>query len=287
MSWARRVVAVAVLVVLSACQQTSDDTAPAPVEAALPSGIAMHVDQSRLERKGRRVFVRIENDTRRSLTVESLRLTSPRLPDIGWTGREVVGPGYDGDIEVELPTGRCGTDVDASVRVVYRLGDSPRTVSTAPAEDIYGAIGLMADRDCAETTLTTAAEVEVGSPAVRGEGLDSVLELPVTLTPTGRSKGVRFAGFESTVLFRQTSDSPSDVSVPLDAGDPATTQVLSVVPSRCDPHALAEDKVGTLFGVRVRGPGLEDDALYYLPLTGAQRTALHDFFGTHCGFSTR
>lgn len=285
MSWAHRVVAGALLVVLSACQ-TSDDTEPAPVEAALPSGLSMHVDQSRLERNGRQVFVRIENDTRRSLTVESLRLTSPRLPQIRWTGREVVGPTYDGDIEVELPTGRCGTDVDASARIVYRLGDGPRTVSTAPADDIYGAIGLMADRDCAETTLTTAADVEVGSPVVRGEGLDSVLELPVTMTPTGRSTGVRFAGFESTVLFRQTSDSPADVSVPLDAGDPATTQVLTVIPSRCDPHALAEDKVGTLFGVRVRGPGVADDALYYLPLTRAQRTALHDFFGTHCGFSS-
>ena len=112
-----------------------------------------------------------------------------------------------------------------------------------------------------------------------------MLQLPETLAPTGRTSGVRFAGFESTVLFRQTSDSPADVSVPLDAGDPTTTQVLSVVPTRCDPHALAEDKVGTLFGVRVRATGLSDDAEFYLPLTQAQRAALHDFFGTHCGFS--
>ena len=73
--------------------------------------------------------------------------------------------------------------------------------------------------------------------------------------------------------------------MPLDAGAPATTQVLSVVPTRCDPHALAEDKVGTLFGVRVRGSGLAEDAGYYLPLTREQRSALFAFFGTHCGLS--
>lgn len=273
---------VIVLLALAACQGADD---PDPVEAPVPDGVVMHVDQSRMERKGREAFVRIDNGTDRSMTVESLRLTSPRLPDVTWKGREVVGATYQGDVEIDLPRGRCGTDVDATVTLHYRLGDGPLTVSTGPADDIYGAIGLIADRDCAETTLTTAADVTVGEPTVDGEGLDSVLRLPVTMSPTGRSTGVEFGGFESTVLFRQTAGSPADVSVPLGAGDPTTTQVLSIVPTRCDPHALAEDKVGTLFGVRVRGAGLAEDADYYLPMTRKQRSALHDFFGTHCGFS--
>lgn len=274
-----------VLLGLLAASACSGSDEPAPVEKRLPDGVVMHVDQSRMERKGREAFVRIDNGTDRTLTVEALHLTSPRLPDISWKGREAVGATYQGDVEIDLPRGRCGTDVDATVTLRYRLGDGPVTVSTGPADDIYGAIGLIADRDCAQTTLAEAADVTVGAPTVDGEGLESVLRLPVTLAPTGASSGVRFAGFESTVLFRQTADSPADVSVPLDAGDPTTTQELSVVPTRCDPHALAEDKVGTLFGVRVRGTGLSDDATFYLPLTQDQRTALHDFFGTHCGFS--
>jgi hypothetical protein len=285
MTTSRRIVglfALLGLVVTAACSSADE---PDPVQKPLPQNVVMHVDQSRIERQGREVFVRIENDGRRSLTVEKLRLRSPRLPDIRWSGREVVGATYDGDIEVELPKGRCGSDVDATVTLTYRLGRGPLTVSSGPADDIYGAIGLIADRDCAQATLAAAADVTVGDPTVDGEGLDSVLRLPVTMAPTGKRSGVRFAGFESTVLFRQTADSPADVSVPLDAGSPTTTQVLSVVPTRCDPHALAEDKVGTLFGVRVRAAGLADDAAFYLPLTRAQRTALHDFFGTHCGFS--
>ena len=270
------------LLALAGCEATNG---PRPVEAPMPDGVVMHVDQSRIERKGREAYVRIDNGADQEMTVVGMRLTSPRLPDITWKGREVVGVTYQGDVEIDLPRGRCGTEVDATVTLRYHLGDGPLTVSTGPADDIYGAIGLIADRDCAETTLTTAADVTVGQPTVDGEGLDSVLRLPVTLAPTGRSTEVEFAGFESTVLFRQTADSPADVSVPLGASDPATTQVLSVIPTRCDPHALAEDKVGTLFGVRVRGTRLGEDAGYYLPLTRKQRSAFLAFFGTHCGFS--
>jgi hypothetical protein len=272
-------VVLALLSTAAACRSSE----PAPVRTPLPDGIAMHVDQSRVERKGRQVFIRVENRTSSVLTVEGFELTSPRLADVRWTGHEVIGATYDGDLEFDLPTGRCGTDVDARVTLRYRLGDGDLRTSTGPADDPYGSIALLADRDCAETTLKTAADVRVGSPTVTGRGPDSVLRLPVTFTPTGRSTDVRFAGFQSTVLFRQTADSPADVDVSLAAGEPATTQVLSVVPSRCDPHALAEDKVGTLFGVRVRGAGLVDDADYYLPLTPAQRSAFFAFFSTHCG----
>lgn len=269
------------LLTTAACQSGDRAVARTP----LPDGVVMHLDQSRMERKGREVFVRVENGTRKDLRIEGFTLTSPRLPTITWAGRETIGPTYETDLEVDLPTGRCGGAVEASVTLRYRLGDGPVTTSTGPADDVYGAIALLADRDCAETTLTTAADVSVGAPQVVGRGRDSVLRLPVTLTPTGRSTGVRFAGFESTVLFRQTADSPADVSVSRDAGTPATTQVLSVVPTRCDPHALAEDKVGTLFGVRVGGTGLPDDAGYYLPLAREQRSALFAFFSTHCGLS--
>jgi hypothetical protein len=283
--------AAVVATALGACAGSEPDgREPRAVRAPMPDGVVVHVDQSRLQRKGRQVFVRVENGTAEPLTITRLTLTSPRLPAVRWSGRERVDATYEADVELDLPTGRCGADLAAEVTIGYRLGDGPLTTSTAAADDVYGAVTLLTDRDCAEETLTTAADVTVGDPVVEGRGRTSVLRVPVTMTPTGRSSGVRFAGFESTVLFRQTADSPdadspAGVSVPLDRGSPSTTQVLSVVPSRCDPHALAEDKVGTLFGVRVRAAGLGEDADYYLPLAREQRSAFLAFFGTHCGLS--
>lgn len=260
---------------LTAC---SDEIETTP----LPDGIAAHIDQSRMERKGREVFLRVENDTAKPITITAFTLTSPRFKTVEWTGDDEIGPTYEADLEFDFPRGRCGTDIDATVEMTYRIGDGDLQRSTTKAADPYDSAALFADRDCAESTLTKAADIEVGDPQVVGVGRDSVLQVPVELTPTGRTTGVRFRGFASTVLFKQTDASPADVDVPLDAADPVTTQVLTVIPSRCDPHALAEDKVGTLFGVAVEAPGLAADSSFYLPLSKPQRSAFFAFFRTHC-----
>ncbi len=249
----------------------------------VPSGVIAHIDQSRVERKGREVFLRIENGTKTDITVEKFQLTSPRLATVEWIGDETIGATYEADLEFEMPRARCGTAIDAKVTLTYRIDDGELRESTVRADDTYGNAELFADRDCAELTLAKAADLEVGDPEVIGHGPDSVLQLPVTLTPTGKASGVRFGGFGSTVLFSQAADSRTDVDVPLEGADPPTVQLMAVVPARCDPHALAEDKVGTLFPVSVRSPELPDNASFFLPLTKLQRSALFTFFLTYCG----
>jgi hypothetical protein len=106
--------------------------------------------------------------------------------------------------------------------------------------------------------------------------------VPITLTPTGRRDDVRFGGFESTPLFRQADDSPVGVDEPISAEKP-TRIVMSVVPARCDPHALAEDKVGRLFGMRVIASGLPDNSWFYLPLDADQQKAFYAYFRATCG----
>ena len=266
-------------VVLLGCVACSDAVETAP----LPDGVVAHIDQSRVERKGREVFLRVENGTKRSITIEKFTLTSPRLATVEWSGDETIGATYEADLEFDMPKGRCGDEIDASVTLTYRIGDGELHESTAPADDPYGNAALFADRDCAQSTLASAADLEVGDPSVEGTGAASVLRLPVTLTPTGKASGVRFGGFGSTVLFRQAAGSPTDVDVPLDADAPPAELVMAVVPARCDPHALAEDKVGTLFPVTVKAPGLPENAWFFLPLTKQQRGAFFTFFRTHCG----
>lgn len=253
-----------------------------PEREPLPSGVVMHVDQTRLERKSRNVFVRVENNTKRSLTIMGFVLSSPRFDPVTWKGDESMEPGQQADLEFTMPAGRCGEGVDASVRLTYRTGDSDERESVGKADDPFQAIGLLLDRDCASKTLTEAAELEVGTPEVDGAGSTSVLRVPITLTPTGKRDDVRFGGFESTPLFRQAGDSPVDVDEPISSDEP-TRITMSVVPARCDPHALAEDKVGRLFGMRVMAPGLPDNSWFYLPLDVDQQKAFYAYFRSYCG----
>lgn len=265
--------------VLTAC--TSEDDIET---TSLPQGVLLHIDQSRVERKGREVFVRVENDSSRSLSVDRFDLTSPRLADVTWAGDELIEPADERDLEFQLPRGRCGTDLAARLVLTYRVDGGELRRSTTGVEDPYGSVALLADRDCAETTLTRAASISVGAPQVTGTGREAALNVPVTLTPTGRSDDVSFGGFGSTVLFQQAAGSLTDVDVPL-RGDAPVELVMSVVPARCDSHALAEDKVGMLFDVFVTSPGLGRNASFYLPLDKAQRSAFFDFFRSACGLS--
>ena len=254
-----------------------------PGAQPLPSGVVMHVDQGRIERKTRHVFIRVENNTKRSLTVTAFSLTSPRFDRVTWKGEESMEPGQETDLEFTMPPGRCGDQVDASVRLTYRTGDdSVERQSVGKADDPYKAIALLLDRDCARSTLAEAADIRVGTPVIGGAGRTSVLRLPITLTPTGKRDDVRFGGFESTPLFRQAEDSPVAVDQPISSTQP-THIVMSVVPARCDAHALADDKVGRLFGMRVIAPGLPDDATFYLPLDHDQRVAFYAYFRSRCG----
>lgn len=253
----------------------------APSSTPLPDDVTIHIDQSRIQRQGRVVFLRVHNGTKQPLTIERYVLRSPRFSPVRWSGHEEIGATYETDLELTLPKGRCGGDVDARVTLTYRMGDGDERRSTTPAEDVYGNAVDFADRDCAESTLQEAAAITVGDPRVEGDGRGSVLHLPVTLSPSGRRSDVRFAGFGSTVLFRQAPGSPTAVDVRLD-GDPVTLD-MRVVPARCDPHALAEDKVGRLFPVQVRADDVAEGASFFLPLTQEQKRAFFAYFRSSCG----
>lgn len=256
-------------------------TGELPKLVPLPDGVSLLSDQTRLHRKDREIFIRIQNKSDKPIHVEAFTLMSDRIPDVKWTGNEEIPAGTEADLEYDMPKAGCGSGFTPTVRLTYRVGDGKRVESDAKANDRYGNISHAMDRDCAETTLQEAATLEVGDPTIVGKGSDSVLHLPVTMTPTGKRDDVRFGGFGSTVLFNQADDSPADVDIPLDK-DPVKL-IMKVTPARCDGHALADDKVGRLFDVKVLGDDVGENATFYLPLTTPQRVKFFDFYRSHCG----
>ncbi|KAA1421779.1 hypothetical protein F0U44_05785 [Nocardioides humilatus] len=273
---------------LSGCSALphEDDEARGAAVVPLETGLTAYFDQGRLWRITRTAYVRLVNDGDHAITVLRAVVSSDRFDTVVWTGEEEFQ--NEVDLDFEVPPGRCGEGSDADVVLTYRVDDGPVVVSRTIATDRYGAIGLFLDRDCAQEVLGGAADLTLGDGEVIGEGLDSVYVLPVTFTPTGARDDVVFRGFEDTPLFRQADGSAAertDTRVPL-VGEPVTVE-LRIEPARCDEHALAEDKVGTLFGVRVEAPELADlpgGAFFYLPIGAERRAAMHGFFGPHCGF---
>ncbi len=242
-----------------------------PERTELPDGTSVVVDQRRLQRQLGEVLVRVASPV--EMEVTSLTLSSDRSDPVTWTGSETVRAGYERDYDVTLPRGRCGPEPTFSVELTYRV-DGEERVSRTTAPDRYGAATRLLDAGCVQETVEAVATIKVGTPEVDGDAL----RLPVTATPTGTGT-VTLLGYGDTTLFRQTDDSARDVVL----GDAPRRVDLVVEPARCDPHAVAEDKVGTLFAVEVEGTDLPAGAFYTLPLTTAQRSAFFGFVREACG----
>ncbi|MCZ2262426.1 hypothetical protein IRJ14_07495 [Isoptericola sp. QY 916] len=59
--------------------------------------------------------------------------------------------------------------------------------------------------------------------------------------------------------------------------------VLDVVPARCDPHVVAEDKRGTFLPVHADVDGAPQPVIY-VPMTDQQRAAVYDVVHDTCGW---
>lgn len=261
-----------VLALLTGCS-------PKIEQVPAPEGMQVHLDQSRIKRQTREVFLLVNNPTDEPLRVGAFRLTSARFDAVDQPTDVTIDPGYERVLKLQLPQSRCGTDLDGQVQLVYRVGDGDEVRSKLAVDDQYGTVGLAMDRDCALSRLQDAADLDIGSPTTAKVDAQLTLTLPVTLTPTGKVTDVSFDGYESTVLFN-VEPAPGR-SVALEGA--AKDVPLTLVPARCDAHALAEDKVGTLIGVRVKADGLPEGTSFYLPISASTRAALHDFYADACG----
>ncbi len=253
-----------------------------PRRSALPDGMTTFADQSRIQRQTRTAYVRLLRPSDRPMTITRAAFSSPRFGTVRWRGQETFT--RETDLTFDVPLGRCGDGGDITVSLTYTIGDGDPRTSRTTTRDRYGAVAAMLDRDCAQRVLAQAARLSLGTVRVRGTGRQAVLVLPVTFTPTGRRSDVSFGGFESTVLFDVTGGSPTPDQRPqrLDPQEPLSV-ALRLAPARCDAHALAEDKVGTLIGVRVVAPDVADRTSFYLPIGAERRAQLHRFYAAACG----
>lgn len=263
-----RVALVSALLVVAGCSAAPD------LEDA-PEGFTAEVMQYRGKRLTRDIAIAIRNDTNREITLSAMRLESNRWSEaVDWSGTESVGPGFGTGIDVDPPGGTCpeGEVLATVAEFTYRTGDDDRR-SRVDVEDPYGVLQDLVDGDCGEQAFDAATSVTVGSPEVRGDTWSATLDLAPR-----EPNDVVLLGFAPTLRFAFGPATPVDVELPLD--QPQRVR-LDVVMGRCDPHVVAEDKVGSRFGVRVRTTDIEH-AYFTLPLDDAVRESLEEFYAERC-----
>lgn len=219
---------------------------------ALPEGITVTVMQQRSDVAERMAELRLHNGSDAEVSFTAARLDDSRFASEVVIGREVqLTPGTTSDLRFALPAPRCGGDEVRRTLTLTQVDGTELVADLSSADDFT--IGLH-ERECLlvdiERTASLAWTGFTASPP--GEPAHALL----TATPTGAGEPVVLVELRATNLVRFA---PKDgerwrLDLTLDDRSVPTSIEVPLVPQRCDPHVVQEDKRGTIFTIDVTQP---------------------------------
>jgi hypothetical protein len=280
-------VVAAVILVLSAIALSGCTPAPSPGD-----DIAVAIYQSRPDQAERKLEISVTNTSSELMTISRAEFTSTQFVEtVAWQKDSTrVLPNVAVDLPVLLSAADCSAKpIVATVTIDYAVGDGAlQTVELSPV-DKYHRMEQLRVEDCIGESLARHVALKLSTlPRTVTSHGRTVAELDLTVTPTGAEGSATVSAILSTVLFAVTDPTTGETpaSVPLeiavDAASQPFTVTLEIIPSRCDPHAVAEDKRGTVFPFAVStSDGTSGTA--FVAATPEVKAALFDFVGVACG----
>ncbi|MDO7881456.1 hypothetical protein [Antiquaquibacter soli] len=272
-------VLLALAVVLTGCSAPS---------TALPAGITVSVFQTRFDGALHQLQIRVANGTADALEVTGATFESSRFAEPASFDRaQTVPAGSARDLPVLLGDPECGDEPirDAVELSFSRADGSPATAVVVLEEtDIVTAIN---EKDCLDAAVASHATITPPAAASWTPGAGAPAQLDFTVTPTAAPGTLTVRSARDTPLLSLVDDSGSHVTelrldAVIDADSGAVLLRLLVEPSRCDPHAIAEDKQGTLFPFDVDTSDGRAGRIV-VPVSDDVRSSLYDFFADYCG----
>ncbi|WP_407320133.1 hypothetical protein UQW22_06705 [Isoptericola halotolerans] len=277
--------------------------APAGVPDDVASSLRVEVRQDRTQYAAGTAKLHVTNGSAETLALLAGRLQAdgfgPSSLDDSHRAR-TLRPGGSHDVRIVLgevdcttgppPSGTPGGDdgagaVPASVTVALGEADTPGTPAEVAltATDPHGRLAAVHTQECTRRLVASGATLRVlpdlGTERRRD---DLVLLLRVRVEPVPGGPAVEVERITGTTLMTPADGSEAwtgDAVVPDGAGD----ITLDVVPRRCDPHAVAEDKRGTFTPVLTMVDGVEQPLLH-LPLPEAAQPAFFDYVSRACAW---
>ncbi|MBT1004109.1 hypothetical protein KIH31_16095 [Paenarthrobacter sp. DKR-5] len=209
-----------------------------------------------------------------SLEADSNDGTMTWPPDPG--GAEIP-PGQTLSLPLALSASRCAsTTTAATAQVRIRDGARQQTL-LLPAADPHNVLDRNRSEDCvARAVAAVAAVAFTDELTVSADGGSARLHLGIR--PAGGDGSFTVTHIASTPLLSPAGMWPVGWSVA--GSSPPRTLDLGIVPARCDAHALAEDKVGTVFRFTVRAGSTQGVML--VPASPLLKTRLYGFVAAAC-----
>jgi hypothetical protein len=242
---------------LSACTGAPGDLSPATPADNHPVSAA--VDQGRAHYTDRVVNLMITNISREPVLVTSATLHSPLYEGAAdWkptrTGGTRVPAGSTVSLPAELPPAQCsGQPAEAATHRITVTMDSERSgLSTVEvqASDPHNVLSRNHSEDCLAEAAASVAELRIDETLKVLPGSGSAV-VGIDVQPSGMKESLVIESFGTTTLLDEDGTHAWPRNLRVHGTDPASRLSLHIVPMRCDPHALAEDKLGTRIPVSI------------------------------------
>ncbi|MFC9919487.1 hypothetical protein [Agromyces binzhouensis] len=254
-------------------------------DAGLPDGLSVQVQQGRLDVPQGRLVLHFEN-TGDPVTVTAVAVHSPAL-EAGMDREERFELDRDDAIDIRLDlTGSVCDGDPAAIRIEVRLTsvDGAEHEGTLQPDDPFGTMARIADTDCLAESVAGVAAIELPERLrTTGAGAEQRAWIDVRVAPEASGDGTLAIGGVSTTTLIGNEDGqdwPLDIEVA--PGDDPVDLSLAVRPARCDAHALADDKRGTILPFRVAtGDGRE--GRLEIASGAALKADLYAYYAERCG----
>ena len=225
-----------------------------PQPGELPEGVSVELIQLRSDVVDRAAELRLQNAGEDDLVVTRVSLADPRFASpIVRDKRSPVSAGRTLDMRVDLPPVSCDVDGAAgrtTLELEYEV-DGRVAVAEASVPDSLAFIPLLHQKECLRERLGEVAELSWGEFEPSDAGAPASLMLEIA--PVGGEGSARIETVETTplLMFDAAGAAAFAVGVEVEGSGVPQRVRVSLVPLRCDPHAVMEDKRGTIFDVTV------------------------------------
>lgn len=263
---------------------------------ATPAPVTAEINQLRDNYSRRIIAIQLTNTTARPVTVLRARAASPLFSGtIEWPatpGGIELPPGQTKILPAPLSSPDCGplpSGPSEEATVALQLAEAKATgpAAAVPATDPYGVLSRNNAEMCLALAVSAVAGIRLEPELeVSADGQRAVLGLAITprgapgSTHPGPSATLTLHRIDGTTLLAEDPAAPWPHSVTVHAGGAIQHFRLGVRPARCDPHAIADDKVGTLLPLRVSAGGR--DGVVKIDAGAMLRGRIHDFVSTAC-----
>jgi hypothetical protein len=251
----------------------------------LPAGLTVVVYQPRPDVALGQFAIQVVNSGDADVDIIAASLTSPDfVDDVEWSGEgSTVLAGRKLDLRVPVPEIDCTGDTDPRVRLQADAGHSVTESSEVAVSDPYGLLPRLHAEQCVGQAIAEIAAVTPREVIVPDARAPAILVLDVA--PTGAAGSVELVGVRGTTLLQPADQGVSTpelaLGIELSADGPTEVRV-PLLPNRCDAHALAEDKVGTIIPFLVDA-GTPEPVRWMVILPDDLKGALYGYFAAYCG----